>query len=166
MKKKNLVNATFRFFKYIYLKLFRIHDTAQRIALGVGLGVCLGIIPGTGPVIALLLAWILRLNRAAALIGSLLTNTWLSIVTFLLSIKVGSAILRVDWHQIQKDWSVFLKDLRWSNFLQLSISKVILPVIVGYLVVAFSFGLLAYLITLGIVIRIKHENQSRVHLSR
>jgi len=141
-----------RFFKFIYLKLFRIHDTPQRIALGLGIGVLLGILPGTGPIAAIFLALVLRLNRAAALLGSLLTNTWLSIVTFSLSIKVGSSIMRVDWQETYQTQSPAL--------------KIILPVITGYLVVAFCLGALVYLATLIIVTRIKYENKSRIYLSR
>jgi uncharacterized protein (DUF2062 family) len=103
------------FFRLLYIKLFKINDSPQRIALGLGLGVFLGIIPGTGPLAALFLALLFRVNRASALLGSLLTNTWLSIVTFLLAIKVGSFIMRLNWQSVYAD-----------------ISKAILPLIVGY----------------------------------
>lgn len=166
MKKKKLSNSIFRFFKFIYIKLFRIHDTPQRIALGLGMGVFLGILPITGPIAAIFLALLLRLNRASALLGSLLTNTWLSIVTFFLSIKVGSGIMKVDWQDTYKGWIQFLKNFKFINLLQLSTLKIILPVITGYLVVAFSLGVLVYLIALIIVTQIKHENKSRINLSR
>jgi uncharacterized protein (DUF2062 family) len=157
MKKKKLSNSIFRFFKFIYIKLFRIHDTPQRIALGLGMGVFLGILPITGPIAAIFLALLLRLNRASALLGSLFTNTWLSIVTFLLSIKVGSGIMKVDWQDTYKGWIQFLKNFKFINLLQLSTLKIILPVITGYLVVAFCLGVLVYLIALVIVTQIKHE---------
>ncbi|MCG2713658.1 MAG: DUF2062 domain-containing protein [Candidatus Omnitrophica bacterium] len=66
---------------FIFAKLFKINDSAGKIALGVGLGVFAGLLPGTGPAAALLLALVFRANRAAALLGSLITNTWLSVVT-------------------------------------------------------------------------------------
>ena len=166
MKKKKLSNSIFRFFKFIYIKLFRIHDTPQRIALGLGMGVFLGILPITGPIAAIFLALLLRLNRASALLGSLLTNTWLSIVTFFLSIKVDSGIMKVDWQDTYKGWIQFLKNFKFINLLQLSTLKIILPVITGYLVVAFCLGVLVYLIALIIVTQIKHENKSRINLSR
>lgn len=164
--KKNKRNSILRFFQLIYIKLFRIHDTPQRIALGFGLGVFLGIIPGTGPIAALCLAMLLRVNRASALFGSLLTNTWLSIVTFLLSIKLGSAIIGASWQDVRKDWLLFLNNFKFIDLFKLSILKIILPVIVGYLVVAFFLGVATYLITLIIIIKIKHENKSRINLSR
>ncbi len=166
MRKKRWGNSILRLFKFIYLKLFRIHDTPQRIALGLGMGVFLGILPGTGPIAAIFLALLLRLNRASALLGSLLTNTWISIVTFFLSIKIGSGIMRVNWQDTQQNWIQFLKNFKVRDLLQLSTLKIIWPVIIVYLVVAFCLGVLVYLIALIIVTQIKHENKSRINLSR
>jgi uncharacterized protein (DUF2062 family) len=135
------------FLKKLYIKLFKINDTPQRIAAGLGVGVFLGILPGTGPLAALFLAWILRLNRASALLGSLLTNMWLSIVTLLLSVKVGAAIMGLNWKEVREAWMLFLKDFHWVNLLKLSTLNIILPVAVGYLTVAFCLGLAVYLIT-------------------
>jgi len=152
-------NKILRSLKFIYIKLFRIHDTTQRIALGLGLGVFLGIIPGTGPLAAIFLALVFRVNRAASLLGSLLTNTWLSIVTFLLSIKVGSAIMRVSWQDTRQNWIEFLKNFRLRDLWQLSTLKIIWPVIIGYLVVAFFLGAATYLIALIIVRQKKRRTQ-------
>jgi hypothetical protein len=55
---------------------------------------------------------------------------------------------------VRQEWFVFLKGLHWSSLFKLSILKAILPVVAGYIVVAFCFGLLAYLITLVIIIKI------------
>lgn len=112
------------------------------------MGVFTGILPGAGPLAALFLAFILRVNRAAALLGSLLTNTWLSIATFLLSIKAGSSIMRLDWQDVWRDWELLLRNFRWLDLFKLTILKLILPVMVGYLVVAFCVGLIVYLIAL------------------
>lgn len=146
-------------FWFLYNRLFKINDTPQRISLGFGVGVFLGIIPGTGPVAALAAALIFRLNRASALLGSLLTNTWLSIATFLLSIKVGSAVMRVEGQQLQGDWLLFLKGFNWANLLKVSVLKIILPVIIGYIIVAFCIGFLAYLITLIIFTQGRRKNK-------
>lgn len=164
MKKKKS-NNILRFLKLIYIKLFRIHDTPQRIALGVGIGVFLGIIPGTGPIAAVFMALVLRVNRAAALLGSLLTNTWLSILTFFLSIKIGSRIMRVDWQDVHRNWVQFLKDFKIITLFKVATLKIILPVILGYAVVGFCLGLIAYLVTLIIITQIKHENKNRVNIS-
>lgn len=159
-------NSFLRFSKFIYLKLFRINDTPQRIALGLGLGVFSGILPGTGPIAALFLAFILGVNRASALLGSLLTNTWLSIVTFLLSIKIGSAILKLNWQNVYQDWKLILKNFHWPDLFKLTILKIILPVILGYFIIAFCLGFVVYLVALVTINRVKYENKSRINLSR
>ncbi len=162
--KREKSNNILRLLRLIYIKLFRIHDTPQKIALGVGIGVFLGIAPGTGPIAAVFMAFVLRVNRAAALLGSLLTNTWLSIVTFFLSIKVGSSIMGVDWQDVHRNWGRFLKDFKVVTFFKLANLKIILPVIIGYFVVSFCLGLIAYLITLTIITRIRHESKSRINI--
>jgi uncharacterized protein (DUF2062 family) len=159
MKKKTR-NKILRSFKRLYLKLVRINDSPQKIALGFGSGVFLGILPGTGPIAALILAALLRINKAAALLGSLLTNTWLSLVTFLLSIRVGSAILNVDSQKVYQDWKLFLRDFHWINLFKLSVLKIILPVLCGYLIVGFFAGLLVYVVTLIILKIIKKKKRN------
>jgi uncharacterized protein (DUF2062 family) len=141
-----------RFFNLLFAKLFKINDSPQKIALGLGIGVFTGIFPGTGPLAALFLALLLRVNRASALIGSLLTNTWLSFVTFLLAIKLGSGLFGIGWQQLHQDWSSFLKGFNWLALFQLSILKVILPVITGYLLIAFCLGLIVYLVALLVLV--------------
>lgn len=160
MKRKEKANSIFKFFKIIYSKLFRINDAPQKIALGLGIGVFSGILPGTGPIAALFLAFILRVNRAAALLGSLATNTWLSVVTFPLSIKVGSVIMKIDWQNVYRDWAIFLKNFKFINLFKLSLLKIIFPVIVGYFTVAFCLGLGAYLITLIILTQIRYGDKT------
>jgi hypothetical protein len=145
------------FFKLLYYRLVKINDTPQRIALGIGLGVFCGILPGTGPLAALFLAFALRVNRASALLGSLLTNTWLSFVILIPAVKVGSAVFQINWQQLQSDWIHFLNSAGWKELFKLSILKLILPVILGYIVVAFCLGFLIYLITLAIVLFAKRK---------
>ncbi|MCX5707716.1 MAG: DUF2062 domain-containing protein [Candidatus Omnitrophica bacterium] len=150
MKKKN--NKFFaRTLKYLYLKLFRTHDTPQRIALGLGIGVFLGILPGAGPIAALIGASIFRANRAAAVAGALLTNTWTSLLTIVLSIKVGAGIMHLNWHDLYNQWQILLKDFHWKSLLQLSFLKIVFPVLVGYLIISAILGITTYLISLLIL---------------
>ncbi len=160
MKKNKILNSINNFFKSVYTQLFKINDTPQRIALGFGLGVFLGIFPGTGVIAAIFCAVFLRVNRASTLLGCLLTNTWISVVTFLLSIKVGSSIMQVSWQDVRRDWTAFLQDFRWADLFKLSVLKISLPVIVGYIAVGLGLGLLAYLITLAILKRVKHAHKN------
>ena len=131
MEKTRLKNKLARFAKLIYLKIFRINSDPHKIAFGFALGIFTGVLPGTGPIAALFLAVLFRANRAAALLGSVLTNTWTSLIIFLLSIKAGSAIMGLDWHNV------------YSTF-KVSALKVILPVIIGYLIISACLGVAAY----------------------
>ena len=131
--------------KKAYNKLFLINDTPQRIALGAGIGVFAGILPGTGPIAALFLAFIFRTNRAAALIGSLLTNTWLSWVTLAISIQLGSTIMGKNWHMVQADLNTFIRNFHFSDLLKISILNLVIPAIIGLFLVALCAGLLVYI---------------------
>lgn len=149
-----------------YFKLFGINDTPQKIALGLGLGVFLGTLPGTGPIAALIVASIFKLNRASALLGTLLTNTWLSVVSFVLSVKLGSAILGVRWQEVYNSWLIFFKDFHLWNLFKISLLKIVFPVLLGYLMVSLFVGVIAYLIALGLLKRRENEDQIRVKFPR
>ena len=135
----------------IFSKLFKINDSPRKIALGVGLGVFSGLMPGTGPVAALFLAFIFRANRAAALLGSLLTNTWLSLVTLVLAIKAGSLALGLHWQDVDRKMQGLLHDFSWAKFFKLSFLDVLLPVITGYLIIGLLLAAASYLLTLSII---------------
>jgi len=143
-----MTNKIAKFFRSVYEKLFKIDDTPQRIALGFGLGAFLGIFPGTGPLAALFLSAILHINRAAALAGSLLTNTWSSFIVLILAFKLGSLTIGAEWQDIAKGWSALQNDFHWHKLFDLSVLRVALPVLLGYIIIGFIFGLLVYLITL------------------
>ena len=145
---------------FIVSKLFKINDSAQKIALGVGLGVFSGLIPGTGPAAALFLAFVFRANRAAALLGSMLTNTWLSVVTFILAIKIGSIVLSRHWQEVHQKTQGLIHDFHWANFFKLSFLDIFLPVIIGYLIIGLFLGLVSYWAVFLIIKRSPYKNIS------
>ncbi len=151
--------------KILYIKLFKINDSPHKIALGLALGVFSGFTPGIGLLTALFLALILRANRASAILGTLITNTWTSFLTFILSIKIGSAIMGISWKEVYVPWVLLIKDFHFKGLFNLSVTRVILPVALGYLVVAAFFGILTYLITILILSFRKNEDKSRIKLS-
>lgn len=139
-------------FPEVFLKKFiRIKDASQRVALGLGLGVFLGIIPGTGPLAALLLAGALRINIAAAVLGCLVVNTWFTIITFLASVKVGSWIMRVNWQEEYQSWQALIKNFHFASLFSRTVFRSLLPIAVGYIIVAFFAGFVVYLIALIIL---------------
>jgi uncharacterized protein (DUF2062 family) len=137
---------------FLYRKMVRINDTPQRISLGLALGVLAGLIPGTGPLAAVTLAFIFRVNRFSALLGSLITNTWLSILTLIPAVKLGSVMLNLSWHDLYQDWSVFIKEFHWTALLEASVYKIILPVLLGYVTIGTVIAVSVYLAALSILI--------------
>lgn len=165
--KINKQGKLYRLWQFLYTKLCCVNDTPHKIALGAGLGTFSGLIPGTGPIFALVLAWIFRANRATALATSLLTNTWLSLLTFVLSIKIGSAIMNLKWQEIYLESLRLAKGLNFKQLLSASAIKVLVPLAVGYATIALCFGVIMYLLSLvTIIIRRKYEDKGRAHLSR
>ncbi len=144
---------------FAFAKLFKINDSAQKIALGAGLGVFSGLLPLTGPAAALFLAFVFRANRAAALLGSILTNTWLSVVTFILAIKVGSIVLNRHWQEVHQKAQGLIRDFHWLSFFKLSFLEVVFPVMIGYLIIGLCLGLVGYLIVLLIIKRSLHKSK-------
>jgi uncharacterized protein (DUF2062 family) len=153
-------NRILRFLKFLYLKLFKINDSPQRIALGFGIGAFCGIMPAMGPLVSIFLALTFRVNRASALLGSLLTNTWLSLLAFILSIQIGSAIMGMNYKDVYRAWLALFRNFRWPELFKLSTLDITLPVILGYLVISFCMAVAVYLITLLVLIIVKKKGQS------
>ena len=145
-----LVEKFKNFLKDIYQKIVMIDDSPQRIALGFGVGVFLGIFPGAGPIAALTLAVIFHINKAAALLGSLLTNTWLSIVTFVFAVKVGSFVTGNSWVKVYDQCKFILKDFHLNDIFNVSMFEIFKPLMMGYVIVAFLIGAASYFIVLAI----------------
>jgi uncharacterized protein (DUF2062 family) len=135
--------------KKIYHQLVEIDDTPQKISGGVGLGVFLGVLPGTGPIAAITLAVVFKLNRAAALSGSLLVNTWINFVIFPLAVKLGSIALRLDWRVVYAAVAGLFRDFHWGKFLTLVFTESFFAVFLGYVILGLFAGVLAYFLTLA-----------------
>ena len=155
-----------RFVKVVLKRLFRLNASPQKIAVGFGLGVFLGILPGTGPIAALVLATFFRVNRVAALLGSMLTNTWISIATIILSIKLGSVIMGMDWTEVYKQWLLFLKEFQWQKLISPAVLKIAATVAIGYFLIALFCAVICYVVILAILLlRKRYENKNRTCIS-
>lgn len=116
------------FLRSTYTQLVKIDDSPHKIALGASLGVFTGIFPGTGPLAALFLALILKANRAAALVGSLLTNSWATIALFAPAAAIARFFFKAGWREgVTKP----------GFYLSLS---------TGYFISALTLGIISYLI--------------------
>lgn len=162
MKKKNKGASIARFFKLLYLKFYRSNDTPQKLALGFGLGVFLGIMPGLGIIAAVVLAGLLRVNRVTALLGTLTTNTWLSFATLVLSTRVGSSIMGLNWHEVYGEWKNIVKTFSLFNLFKTSFNDVLVPMALGFIVVSFCVAVIAYIVSLFVIIEIKRIKNLRI----
>jgi uncharacterized protein (DUF2062 family) len=125
-------------------KLLAVKDNPHRTATSFAVGVFLGILPGTGPIAALTAAHFLRLNRPIALLGSLVTNTWLSILTFVLSIRFGASIMGLDWNTLYRQWLDFFQAFAWDKIFSVSFLQIVLPIAIGYTAISSVIALAAY----------------------
>ena len=157
MRDRSLLTKIKRLAKLAYLKLIRIKDSPLKVALGFGLGVFVGIMPLLGPAVALLLAFIFRVNRVSALVGSLLFNTWFSFIVLLLAIKIGAGVMGRDYHDVHADWDGLIKGFKWEKLFDTSIYDVFVPVGVGYLIISLFFTVAASIILYMIIVRIRNK---------
>lgn len=155
MRKRSLPDKVKRLAKVVYLKLFRINDSPLKIALGFGFGVFVGVMPGIGPVIALLLAFLFRVNRASALLGSILFNTWVGLIALLLAIKIGSAVKGLNYNDVYDGWNGLIKNFKWEKLFEVSVYDVLIPIGVGYIIIALTFAVVASVIVYMIAKQIK-----------
>ena len=79
-------------------QLLHTHDTPARTAFAFGLGVFLGFSPflGLHAILGLILAFVLRLNRVAVLIGVYSNLPWILPAYYTVSTIGGAALLGVD----------------------------------------------------------------------
>jgi len=157
-------NILQNFFKSLYRQIFFINDSPQKIALGFGLGVFLGIIPGTGPLAAVTLAIILKINKAAALIGSLLLNTWINIITFVFALKLGSKILGINWRDIYDQSLEIIQNFHFKALFNQAILKILLPTLLGYFIISLILGVISYF-TILIIIKFNKKTNATDHAS-
>jgi uncharacterized protein (DUF2062 family) len=141
MKKINTLSKL----KQLLAHLFTANDSPHDIALGIGLGVFLGILPGTGPVAALLAAQFLRINRAAAFFGALLTNTWFSLVVLGLSATIGAKIMALNPAELHQTIVAAFKPFAIRKLFTLSFTQVLLPVLTGFIIVSLAIALASYI---------------------
>lgn len=96
--KNHPLNKIKRRARLAYLKILRLDDPPERIARGAAIGVLMGVLPtfGLGGLLSLSLAWALRGNKAAALIGSAIVNPLTAPLFWTASILTGSKILNRD----------------------------------------------------------------------
>ena len=140
------MNTIKKFFLNLYTQLISINDTPHGIAFGFGIGVFFGILPGTGPLAALGATFIFKINKASTLLGCVITNGWLSVVSFVIAIKIGSALLGVDWRVVKDQAFSIFAHFSWKALFDVSVMSIVKPLLLGYLVVGIICGVIGYIL--------------------
>jgi uncharacterized protein (DUF2062 family) len=121
--------------------LLHIQDTPHRIALSFAIGVSIAFNPllGLHTLLALLVAFALRLSRVAMLLGAFINNPWTIAPLYMAGTIVGCALLGVPSVGLsQIDWSLDASAL-WD-----ALSPFLWPFVIGNLVLGALCALPAY----------------------
>lgn len=122
------------------------------------LGMFLGVLPLTGTLAALVLATLLRLNRGAAVIGTLLFNTATTIPVWILSYSLGSLLLgsggsiSTDMYRLIKAGKI------WQAIESGGISLAL-----GVLLTSLVISLVCYVITYKLMVSYQKHAIKRLH---
>lgn len=130
-----------RWIKLHYYKVVRIDDPPNKIARGIAIGVFMGIFPtfGLGIVFAIVAAYVLKANRAAAVVGSFIMNPLTTPFFWTLSSAVGAVIF---W----EDREVVMSGIKNHHLLN-GMEWAFVVYIVGTILVSTVFSVAAYFIT-------------------
>lgn len=124
-----------------YLRILRIDDPPERISRGIAIGVLMGILPtfGLGGLMSFGIAFILKANKAAAILGSFIMNPLTSPFFWTLSIVLGSVIMR-------EDSSTIMAKFHGENFWK-GAGRTYLVFLVGNILVSAVFTAASYYIS-------------------
>jgi len=128
--------------RYRLRSLLGINEPPQKIALSFAVGVFWGISPllGLHTLLALLSAWLLRLNRFVTITGVYITNPWTIVPIYAFSTWVGTLITKKR----------FLSGIGWKDLsislLSNELRPLLLSFMIGTLLVGAVSSLLSYLI--------------------
>ncbi|MFH1073554.1 MAG: DUF2062 domain-containing protein [Candidatus Firestonebacteria bacterium] len=138
-----------RILRFMYLRIVRANDSPPRVAAGVAIGVFLGIFPtfGLGLVLAYIFAVILRINKAAAVAGSLIMNPLTTPFFWTLSAITGGALIGAERDLI-------LGELRTGMIFK-ALGPAFIAYMFGNVLISAVFAGGAYFVTLGIIKRHK-----------
>lgn len=128
--------------------LLHVEDSPHRIALAFGIGVWIALFPiwGIHTLMALGIAFALRLSRAAMVIGAYVNNPWTMAPCYLSGTILGCWILGVPVGGLAEiDFSFGEGNGAWREVL-LTLRPYLWPFVVGNTVLGILAGLLAYVV--------------------
>ena len=138
-----------------YLRIIRMEDPPERIARGAAIGVFSGIAPtfGAAALFAFAIAFLLKANKAAAVLGSFIMNPVTSTFFWTLSVILGSVILGEDSGSI-------LAAIREESLLG-GITRAWAVFLVGNSIIAGAFTVAAYYFTKNAIVKHRIRKKKR-----
>jgi len=127
--------------------LLQLDDTPHRIALAFGIGVWLGFSPilGLHTVLALVVAFLFRLNRAALLVGVYVNNPWTLAPVYMAGTALGCVIFGVPSEGLASiDWN--LHGRAFYRALVETLRPYLWPFVVGNTLLGTAAGLVGYVV--------------------
>lgn len=160
-----------RWLKLQYFKLVRIDDAPPKVALGIGVGVFLGVFPtfGLGAVLAFLLAWLFRFNKASAVVGSAIMNPLTIPFFWSLSCLLGAFLSGGNWRQLMSQVKLASDTITWSNawqaetwvFLSKLLGKGLYVYLIGNTILAVGLAVIFYFLTLRVLLLYKKRRANK-----
>lgn len=153
--KRHLFSKLKRRSKYFYLKILRIDDPPERIARGAAIGVLMGILPtfGVGGLLSIGLAFILKANKASAIIGSFIMNPITGPFFWSMSIVLGSLIMREDYRTMLAT----MKEEGWLT----GAGHTYLVFLVGNVLISAVFTVASYYVVKAFIIRHRRRKEEK-----
>ena len=156
LKNKGLIERIKRLSKLYYLKIIRINDPPEKIALGAAIGAFIGFMPtvGTAMLLSLLFAHLFKANKAAAILGTFVMNPISSPIVWSASAALGSLIF---WN----DMASFMHIGGDFSQLKETIGKDLLAFFTGNFILSAIGGIIVYYMVLKGIIRRREKKAAR-----
>jgi uncharacterized protein (DUF2062 family) len=125
--------------------LLHVEDTPHRTALAFGVGILIAFSPfiGIHMGIALVVAFLFRLNRVAILFGTYLNNPWTLAPIYLAGTSLGCLLLGVSKDGLEAiDWE--LTGAAFRETLWATLRMYMWPFLLGNMLLGIACGLLGY----------------------
>jgi uncharacterized protein len=165
------VVLSWRRFRERVTAVFHLDEEPSRLAMGMAVGVFIGITPlyGFHTLLALAVAFVFRLNKAATITGTWLNLPWFAPFVYGFSLKLGEAILSGNFRLSRMSVSELAEvagSYLWANpyehagyFWQLLWDMLFVaskPLFVGTTVVGLVLAVVTYVVTLEAVRELRH----------
>jgi len=142
-----MISGLLRGFRYQYVRVLRIQDSAHSVALGLAIGVACGALPcmGVQSLIALPLAFLVRANKIASLLGVWWTNPLTFVPIYYIEYLIGvhfSSYERLSYAQFGDKLGQIDS---FNAFLALG-AELVMPIFFGSLVLAAILSPLCYVL--------------------